>query len=1119
MIQKEQIQQRRQHIAEVRHADSVYRDIVARENEREDYEKRWFWELLQNAKDSVEDNQSIQVKIEISENEISFSHTGNPFELDDILSLIIQGSSKNNKEGKTGRFGTGFMTTYLLSKEVYITGKLNDNQGCFHFLLNRDATDNEHFFKLQQESNKEFDESIREESYLGVDKFQTKFTYSLGEKGKATAKVGLQCLDELIPITQLFNEQIESVIVVENGSSKTFSKTLIKTHELGSINEWEITTLIDGSVNTCLKAYIQKDEKFDACIITQEINGSEKIFPLTKNYPRLYYTFPLIGTEEIGIPIIINSTQFDPRVERDGVYLKKVAEGGNESKNKEIINKALSNSLQIFAELFKTKKIVGIYELFDFKICKDLKWVDQEWFTTIKSSTINLLASKEIISYHSDENGFTSLNELIIPFTEKENTTRELWELLSVVKSINVPTSSELLKWVNISESITLLKPEIEKTYDLKFVWGVNELIKFVERKESLTELESSITADKKSWLNNLYSLIIKIKGHFPLDIKICLNQRNKFRIADGIYWDKCNDDELISISDLIELNFSDKLFSREINSLQISGVENYTIQNAINDLKAELNELDESDFVKSSNQECNARFLKWLISKDHKEIIKDLKILTGASKKIDESFVYDHFPKSEHLLLTPKPYFEVNFPLYSGLVRDKDCLNEIYNKYLNEADYHFLNESGFIHISPLVTKTETANIKLLEHLVIKESDLNVLRDAEGQLKHKFKITYSDFAYLTASDGHIYGRNTTQKSSLERLKFLLSEAVEKDTFFDSDIQEVTIEGLENPIQFRTCLWVYRAKRLNWVNVKTESEGSETKFVSETPSSKNLSEILKGDENLVRTIRGSRQQNFLNKLGVGVSDLIRNTLPTDELKLSWDKAITNMITSDADPELVQEIFNDPNIRKEYEKRLNERKLISRNQTIGKLIEDLFKEYIEQLRESGVIINIQREPFGSDYILTEESSDLVNKENQREGFRINNWLIELKATGKEHASMTPLQAKTATEQKDNYSLVVVPLDGTEPDIEYLRINAKVISNIGHKIDTVFNDFSDVEIKKSNLNNGQDGISVSIEDQNIRFRVSSAVWSSEQTDIETFIKTYFKVLAETSNETTTT
>ena len=166
MIQKEQIQQRRQKIAEIRHADSVYRDIVAREDEREDFEKRWFWELLQNAKDSIEESEKIKVKIEISEDKISFSHSGNPFELDDILSLIIQGSSKNNKEGKTGRFGTGFMTTYLLSKQVEISGKLTQGQGCFSFLLNRDASNNEDFYKLQQESNEQFDNSIREESAL-----------------------------------------------------------------------------------------------------------------------------------------------------------------------------------------------------------------------------------------------------------------------------------------------------------------------------------------------------------------------------------------------------------------------------------------------------------------------------------------------------------------------------------------------------------------------------------------------------------------------------------------------------------------------------------------------------------------------------------------------------------------------------------------------------------------------------------------------------------------------------------------------------------------------------------------------------------------------------------------
>lgn len=887
---------------------------------------------------------------------------------------------------------------------------------------------------------------------------------------------------------------------------------MINTYDLYLIDEWEITTLIDRSVNSSFKAYLQRGKNFDACVITQVQNSIEEIFPLTNNYPRLYYTFPLIGTEEIGIPIIINSTHFDPRVERDGIYLKKIAGSGNESNNKEIISNALSNSIQAFAELFKTKNIVGIYELFDFKISKDLKWVDQEWFTALKSSTIDLLSSKEIINYHGAQNKFTSLNELIVPYADKENDNEELWRLLSAIINIKVPSLIELFRWVQISESIAKLKAGIENIYDLKFVWGINKLIKFVEKNNSLRDLESSIKIDKKDWLNNLYSLVIKAKGHFPLDLKICLNQRNNLRIANGIHWDKCYDDELISLSDLIGLNFADKLFSREINPLQINGVENFKLQDAINDIKSELNKLDESDFNENSNQECNARFLKWLISKNCKEVIKDLKVLTGASKKIDESFVYDHFPKSEHLLLPPKSYFEINFPLYSNIVRDKDCLNEVYNQYLNKADYNLLNENGFIHISPLVTKTETATIKLLEHLIINEADLRLLRDSEGQLNYNFKITYSDFAYLTASDGHIYGRNTTQKSSLERFKFLLSEAVEKDPSFDSDIQEVTIEGLENPISLKKCLWVYRAKRLNWVNVKTESEGSESKFNSETPSSKNLSELIKGDDTLIKTIRGSRQQHFLNKLGVGVSDLIRNALPTDELKLSWDKAITNMITSDADPDLVQEIFNDPNMRKEYEKRLNERKLINRNQTIGKLIEDLFKEYIEQLKRSGVIINIAREPFGSDYILTEQSSDLVNNENQRECFKINNWLIELKATGKEHASMTPLQAKTACEQKNNYALVVVPLDGTEPDIEYLRMNAKVVSNIGHKIETIFSDFNEVEVKKSILNNGQNGISVNIEDQNIRFRVSSSVWSLEQTDIRTFIQTNFVLLSET-------
>ena len=1106
MIEKEQIQKRRQEIAEIRHADSVYRDIVARENEREDYEKRWFWELLQNAKDSVNLGQSLKVKIFIEENEISFLHTGNAFELDDILSLIIQGSSKNNKEGMTGRFGTGFMTTYLLSKEVKITGKLANNQGCFEFLLNRNATDNEHFYLLQQESNEQFDNSIRNNSYLGNDEFQTKFTYSLSTEGKKTARIGLKCLDELIPITQLFNEQLDSVTVIENSITKTFTKSLVRKHEIGSINEWMVNTLLNGKMQSSLKAYVQNDHRFDACIITTNKNEAETILPLTDNYPRLYYTFPLLGTEEIGIPIIINSTHFDPRVERDGIYLKKVSEDGNEVINKEIISKALSESLLSFLQLFKTKNIYGVHEVFNFRLSKDLKWIDHDWFSNLKNETFQILATKEVIKYNNSAESFTKLKDLTIPFTDKTDSLTGLWHLLSKITKIKVPLASELQNWVEVAKSYSFIAPNTDIIDELDFVWGIDEIIDFVEQTNGLEALNSSISIDGQLWLNNFYSIIIKIKKHFPLEKRIALNRRNNLRKAEGISWDLCNDETLISISDLIGLNFADELFSKEIQTFNLSGVENFSLQEAVSELKSKLNQFTAVDLSNRSYQICNAKFLKWLISKENQETIKDLKVTKGSAKSNNEDLIYDHFPKSEHLLLGPKPLFEKEFPVYASLVRDKDCMNDAYTEFLSSEDFGFLNENGFIHSRPIITKTENATIKLLEDLMISERDLNSLRDSDGNLKYKFQVTYSDFAYLTTSDGHIYARNTTQKSSLERLRFLLAEAIEKDTFFDNDYQEIKIEDNETTIQLKKCLWVYRAKRLNWINIKTESEDSETKFVNETPSSKNLSELFKGNDALLKTIRGARQQAFLNKLGVGVSDLIRNTLPTDALRLSWDKAITNMITSDADPELVQEIFNDPSIRKEYERRLGERKLISRNQVIGKLIEDLFKEYIEQLRAQGVSINIGRKPFGSDYILTEESSDLINQQNEREVFEINNWLVELKATGKDYAAMTPLQAKTATEHKENYALLVVPLDGIKPDLEYLRQNTRVIHNIGYKIDNVFADFSEFELKKSNLHNGKNGISVSIEEQNIRFRVNASIWNNEHISIKAFIETFF-------------
>ncbi|MFA6057843.1 MAG: ATP-binding protein [Taibaiella sp.] len=1110
MIQKEDIETRRRDLAELRHADSVYRDITERLSERDDYEKRWLWELLQNAKDSAIDGETVKIKIEIEDNKISFSHTGAPFELDDILSLIIQGSSKSGKN-KVGRFGTGFMTTYLLSQKVGIAGQLTHGQGCFDFILNREAADNEEFYRFQQESNDSFSNSIADSSYLDDAEFQTRFTYMLDERGQSVAKAGLACLDELIPITQLFNTEIDAITVVGPGQIKTFSKLLLYKHTVDDnhIEEWQVSSIINKQPIQSFKAYIHRGSNYESCIITHLVEDKEAIYPFTINHPRLFFTFPLIGTEEIGISIIINSTAFKPKVERDGVYLKQSDDGEAEKNNRQIINDALQTSTLLFAKLCAQKGIESIYELFKIGAAKDLKWVDQDWLNIVKKIAVEALAVLPVIRFFDSKQDNTALVNFKVPYAADSAIIQDLWELLSQIEELKVPLQQELQAWVDTIGCIAKITTENGDPFKSGYVWGIKELIRFTEQKNSLEQLAQSLSENPIVWLNKLYTAIRKSQeGRFPLESKILLNHKNCLRNAEGCFWDHCKDDKLNNISDQIGLNFSDKLISTNITQFHIAGVEAFKEDNAITELKLKFNSFSEADFANTSYIACSAMFLNWLIEKEHTDLIRDLKVLSGASKKSDEKFVYDQFPKTEHLWLSSKPYWQHKFPEYAGLVRDKDCLHEQYNLYLSAADYTFLSQNGFIHLEPLVIKTETANQKILELLVLNEQDLNILKDAEGQLKYRFKVTYSDFAYLTSTDGHIYSsRSSTSKSSLDRLRFLLIEAVERDMSFENDTQEIFIEELGQSITLRQSLWVYRAKRLNWINVKTVTENGETKFNSETPSSKNLSELLKLDDSLVQHIRGAKQQQLLQKLGIGVSDLIRNTLPSEDLKLSWDKAITNMITSGTTPELAQEIFSDPNIQEVYANRIKNKKLIDRNQKIGALIERLFKEYIEKLQAAGHSVYIDREPFGSDYILTEESSDLINDKNELELLKINGWLIELKATGKDYAAMTPLQAETAT-TKSKYALIVVPLDGSDPDIEYIRANAKVVITIGDSIKKVYPDFKNLEIQKNALDIGKEGISISIEDQNVRFKVSSSVWNGTDTTIELFINTYFRL-----------
>ena len=97
-----------------------------RNNSDERYALRWVSELLQNTRDCAYKDQGVKILIELKDDKLVYKHNSKPFRVKDILSLINQVTSKVDDDETTGKFGTGFMTTMLLSDVVNIKSVLQD---------------------------------------------------------------------------------------------------------------------------------------------------------------------------------------------------------------------------------------------------------------------------------------------------------------------------------------------------------------------------------------------------------------------------------------------------------------------------------------------------------------------------------------------------------------------------------------------------------------------------------------------------------------------------------------------------------------------------------------------------------------------------------------------------------------------------------------------------------------------------------------------------------------------------------------------------------------------------------------------------------------------------------
>jgi hypothetical protein len=72
-------------------ADKIIKRLHDLEKAVESSQGRWAWELLQNAKDSIAEDEcrAVSIQIELNRNSVTFRHDGNYFSTQDVIGLQL----------------------------------------------------------------------------------------------------------------------------------------------------------------------------------------------------------------------------------------------------------------------------------------------------------------------------------------------------------------------------------------------------------------------------------------------------------------------------------------------------------------------------------------------------------------------------------------------------------------------------------------------------------------------------------------------------------------------------------------------------------------------------------------------------------------------------------------------------------------------------------------------------------------------------------------------------------------------------------------------------------------------------------------------------------------------
>jgi len=512
----------------------------------QDLRQRWIWELLQNASD-LGDN--VKAKLEITADRLKFSHNGKPFTLVEAYNLIMPDSTKDDEsthKSVIGQFGTGFISTHILSKVIQIEGIIEDDEQLYSFSFHLDRSERNHKdFLIQsiKDAEAEYRENLKGLKELPVDEFQTSFSYHINNtysslKGEEIVDKGIESFKELIPYVLTFRPQLAEIEIIDRTNVTTEWTYKREVVESDIEDLFIIKTVCHKNgihIEDRLIGNIIEDETQIAFPIEEIEESKFKLLPFSEECPKLFCAFPMIGTKAFNFPVVVNSEKFVPNRERDGIELTDF----DEENRDRLVDARIA--FKRLLEIIEENEWIESYNICrftnpDINDTITRKWFIKEIFNPIKDEVYKTKLIEIDSSLQLNEQRI-SLSSAYVPYADrrtkdKEKIVQKIYDFAFKVMAEKIPCKEHLLNWYDVLDFEIF---ESEK-------FGVEKLCEIISPKGNLSEFaeENNLTEDETvKYFTDLVEFLIELEEVEILGkYNLLLNQSNTFKKIKGLKLD-----------------------------------------------------------------------------------------------------------------------------------------------------------------------------------------------------------------------------------------------------------------------------------------------------------------------------------------------------------------------------------------------------------------------------------------------------------------------------------------------------------------------------------------------------------------------------------------------------